>query len=288
MIGDKHQTMDKILRKCLVAALSMAALLPAAAKDKDNSIGVMSFNIRTSEAKDGTNSWDFRAPAVLEMIKDQAPDILGLQEATEMQVKMLDYFLDDYKSVGVGREDGKKDGEHMSIYYNKGVVSLSKWGTIWLSETPDKPSKGWDAAYKRTATWALFKDKDTGSRFYCVNTHLDNEGSQAREEGLKLILSEVAGMNAENLPVILMGDFNMTPENPALDVLKGKMFNARYTAVKTDDLDSANTWGKSFSKIDYIWYKNFSSCVEYETLTKSYENRTYISDHFPIKAKLIF
>ena len=119
------------MRKMILALTALLCLLPLgtpahqalAAKKTDksdfNGIKAMSFNIRTANAKDGTNSWEYRADAVLAMIQDQAPDVLGLQEALLRQVQPLIYFLDDYKWIGVGREDGKKDGEILAILYNK-------------------------------------------------------------------------------------------------------------------------------------------------------------------------
>ena len=280
------------MRKLTLLLALFATLLPAAAKkdakDPFNGASVMSFNIRTSNAKDGTNSWEFRADAVLAMIQDQNPDVLGLQEATFGQVTPLAYFLDDYKWVGVGRDDGKKGGEYMAVFYNKKRVSLAKWGTFWLSETPDTPSKGWDAAYFRTATWCLFKDKTSGKKYFVVNTHLDNEGAEARANGLSLILDKIAAMNGEGLPVIVMGDFNMTLGDPSMAPARKALQNARTTAAKSDELDTCHDWGRNFSAIDFIWYKGFSSCVEYETVTKPYAGRAYVSDHYPIKAKFVF
>lgn len=280
------------MRKLTTLLVLLATLLPASAKkdakDSFNGAAVMSFNIRTSFAKDGTNSWEFRADAVLEMIKDQHPDVLGLQEATTNQVTPLAYFLDDYKWVGVGRDDGKKGGEYMAVFYNKKKLSLLKWGTFWLSETPDTPSKGWDAAYFRTATWCLLKDKASGKKYFVFNTHLDNEGAQARANGLSLILERLAALNADGLPVIVMGDFNMKEDDPSMAPAKKALLNARTTAAKSDELDTCHDWGRDFNAIDFIWYKGFSSCVEYETLTKPYGGRAYISDHYPIKAKFVF
>lgn len=280
------------MKKTLFALAILLCVLPADAqknkKDSFNGVTAMSFNIRTANAKDGTNSWEFRADAVLAMIKDQNPDVLGLQEALLSQVKPLVYFLDDYKWVGVGREDGKQEGEHMAIFYNKKKTSLLKWGTFWLSDTPDQPSKGWDAEYLRTATWALVKDKNSGRKYYVVNTHLDNTGSEAREKGLELILERVAKMNAESLPVLVMGDFNMAIDDPAMAPIKKEMHDCRAVAVKTDGLDTAHDWGRHYSSIDFIWEKSFGSCVEYETVTKPYGDHAFISDHFPIKAKLMF
>ncbi len=275
----------------LLAAVLM--VLPAslsAKKDKNSDITVISYNIRAGTANDGTNSWTYRGGCSPTMIMDQKPDIFGVQEALDFQISFLEEYCKDYKSVGVGREDGKHKGEHMSIFYNKKKIKLLKWGTYWLSETPDEPSKGWDAECIRTATWTLLKDKESGNKFYYVNTHLDHVGWEARKNGLALIVDRIAEMNPEGYPMILTGDFNMLIDRPEFDDLKTKMINAREAATKTDHNVTYNAWGKaSDSKIiDYIWYKGFTSCPLYETITKEYLGRTFVSDHYPIKAILFF
>ena len=124
-------------RLAIILALALSSGLIASAKnDKPAEITVMSYNIRMGVAKDGTNSWEYRYPASAMMISDQKPDIFGIQEAYDFQFKYMDEYCDGYKCVGVVREDGKSKGEHMSIFYNTKKVSLLKWGTYWLSETP--------------------------------------------------------------------------------------------------------------------------------------------------------
>ena len=270
----------------IVAAL---ALLPQFASAQSSELKVMSYNIRLNTEKDGTNSWIYRYPATLEMIKDQQPDVLGIQEALPEQVRFLEEFVDGYDCVGVGREDGKKEGEHMAIFWNKKTVKLMKWGTFWLSETPEKPSKGWDAACYRTATWALMKDKRTGEKFYFVNTHLDHVGTEARKNGLKLIVDRIDHINPEGYPMVLTGDFNIKPTAPELKDLDSCMKCARKVAPKTDSCNTYNGWGKANKDmiIDYIYISGFT-CLEYQTVTKKYAQRTYISDHYPISARLIF
>lgn len=279
------------LRSILVLAAALCVLSPLglSAQKAPAGITVMSFNIRQSVAKDGTNSWEYRYPASAMMIDDQKPDIVGVQEAMLDQVSYLkNILLPDYKAIGVGREDGKQKGEHMEIFYNKKNIKVLKWGTYWLSETPDKPSKGWDAACYRTATWALMKDRQSGKKFYMVNTHLDHIGVVAREKGLQLICDRIAEMNKQGLPMVLTGDFNMDISDPSMAPVKKVLNNARTTAVKTDDHDSFNGWGKGSGVIDYVWYTGFSSCTEFETVTKPYMDRAYVSDHYPVKAHLIF
>jgi endonuclease/exonuclease/phosphatase family metal-dependent hydrolase len=280
------------MKKIALLLLAAVMVLPmnAANKEKkdDNTLKVMSYNIRLGSANDGTNSWGLRYPATAEMIEDQMPDIFGVQEALASQIRFIEDNFVNYKSVGVGREDGKKDGEHMSIFWNKKTVSLLKWGTFWLSETPEKPSMGWDAACKRTATWALMKCKKTGKKFYYVNTHLDHKGVEAQKNGLKLIVDRIDDINPEGYPMILTGDFNITPDNPNLVELDSKMQSVRKVAEKTDNHDTFNGWGKGKGVIDYIYASGFSAYPEYQTVTKRYADRKFVSDHYPICAVLVF
>lgn len=280
------------MKKTILLLMAALMVLPVSvsAKKKTSNLKVISYNIRLGTAKDGDNSWEFRYPASSAMINDQKPDIFGLQEAYDFQVNYLEEACPDYKSVGVGREDGIHKGEHMSIFYNTKTIKLLKWGTFWLSETPDVPSKGWDAQCFRTATWALLKDKASGRKFYYVNTHLDHVGWEARKNGMKLIVDRIDKINPKGLPMVVTGDFNMRINRPEFDDMKKMMKNAREEAVKTDHHQTANGWGKSGpdSIIDYVWYKGFSSCPEYETITKPYMGRQYISDHYPITATLVF
>lgn len=278
--------------KLLFLALVQLVLVPASICSAKSSglskITVMSYNIRVGDADDGTNSWQFRYPATAMMIEDIRPDVFGVQEAMPYQLLFITDNCRDYKYVGVGRDDGKKKGEHMAVFYNKKTVSLLKWGTFWLSETPDEPSFGWDAACRRTATWALMKSKASGQKFYFVDTHLDHKGAEARREGLALILERLSAINRDNLPVVLVGDFNVEISDPAVAVLDGTMKNARKIAAKTDSCGTYNGWGKSSEIIDHIFYSGFRSCTEYRTVTTPYAERKFISDHYPVTATLVF
>ena len=276
-----------MIKKIFMLAAAMIMSLPLLQAQESEGLKVMSYNIRLGSAQDGTNSWALRYTATGKMLEDQKPDVFGVQEALEYQVRYIEEMCGS-ESVGVGRENGKKEGEHMSIFWNKKTVSMLKWGTFWLSETPEKPSKGWDAECFRTATWALMKDKKTGKKFYFVNTHLDHKGTEAQKNGLKLIVDRIAEINPDGLPMILTGDFNIEPKNPALKDLDARMQSARNIAEKTDDHATYNGWGKSSTMIDYIYVSGFSSCPEYQTVTKRYEDRKFISDHYPIFARLIF
>lgn len=273
----------------MVAAILMLPLTAGAQKNSEDTDGlkVMSYNIRLGSANDGTNSWAMRYTATGEMLEDQKPDVFGVQEALEYQVRFIEEMC-GYESVGVGRDNGKKEGEYMSIFWNKKKVSMLKWGTFWLSETPDKPSMGWDAACRRTATWALMKDKSTGKKFYFVNTHLDHKGKEAQKNGLKLIVERIAEINPDGYPMVLTGDFNMEPDDSNLADIDSKMQSVRKIAEKTDAHDTFNGWGRGKGIIDYIYVSGFSAYPEYQTVIKRYADRKFVSDHYPICARLIF
>ncbi len=270
-----------------IAAMTLVPQAFASGKDENPELKVMSYNIRLGSANDGTNSWAMRYTATYDMLKDQAPDIFGVQEALDYQVAYI-HEMCGYEYVGVGRENGKKEGEHTAVFWNKKTVSMVRWGTFWLSETPDEPSMGWDAECRRTATWALMKCRRTGDRFYFVNTHLDHAGAEARKNGLKLVIDKIAELNKDGYPVVLAGDFNMTPDNSNLAELDATMQSARKIAQKTDNLGTYNNWGRKSDVIDYIYVSGFTSVLEFQTVTKKYKDRKFISDHYPVSAILIF
>ena len=280
------------MKKLFIIILALIApfSLAFAAEKGPKELKVMSYNIRLGVGKDGTNSWQYRAPATIAMLEAQKPDVFGVQEAYGFQIAFIEEYCKNFKSVGVGREDGKKKGEYMSIFWNKKTVSLLKWGTFWLSETPEKPSKGWDADCIRTATWALMKDKKTGKKFYFVNTHLDHKGAEAQKNGLKLIVDRIASINPQGYPMVLTGDFNIKPNNPALTDLDKIMHSTRKIASKTDSRNTFNGWSVKETDmiIDYIYVSGFSECPEYRTVTEKYVERPFVSDHYPVVSRLIF
>ena len=94
-----------------VFAMSIPQTVSANDGNESPELKVMSYNIRMGSANDGTNSWQFRFPATLEMIKDQKPDVFGVQEALENQLLVITENIKEYKQVGVGRDNGKKKGE---------------------------------------------------------------------------------------------------------------------------------------------------------------------------------
>ena len=284
------------LKSILVFALMLLLSVSAVGK-----IRVMSYNIRQGVAEDGNHNWDIRKPATIAMIKDLKPDVFGMQEAFKFQLDYIAENCPEYAIVGVGRDDGKEGGEHMSVAYNTKTVELLDWGTYWLSETPEVPSKGWDAACKRTATWTLLREKKSGKKFFFVNTHLDHVGVVARKEGLALLYRRISEMNPDGAPMVLTGDFNVLPNDKGLVDINRIMSSARFSAKKADTKGSFNGWGeygeskaapvlgrkvRECLPIDYIYFTGYKKCSVFKVVDNSYVNIPYISDHYPVYADL--
>lgn len=284
------------MKKLVFSLFALLIALSASA-----GIRVMSYNIRLGVAKDGDNAWELRKEATPAMLRDIRPDVFGVQEAYDFQIQYILEQCPEYKAIGVGREDGVSKGEHMSLFYDSTRIELIEWGTYWLSETPDEPSKGWDAACKRTATWALLREIATGNRFYMVNTHLDHKGVVARREGLALIYRKIQQMNPGGVPMVLTGDFNVLPDNECLTDISKLMRNARDYADETDVNGSFNGFGvnaytsgdpgkeydpKVATPIDYIYYSGFRKCPRFKVVNNPYAGKKFISDHYPIYADL--
>lgn len=275
------------MKKMLLFAVLALMGLTACRQPVPATLQVMSFNVRNSAAADGENGWENRRDAAVAMINALTPDVIGMQEVLPDQQDYLAAGCPDYSAYGIGRNDGEQ-GERMTVMYNHKALEYVDGGTWWLSETPDVPSVGWDAKYPRTATWLLLKDRRCGKQFYVVNTHLDHRGVEARRNGLLLVVKKIKEMNPD-IPMILMGDFNVEPGDPTLEALEGLMLDARTLAPVTEDTPSFNGFGAERQKvIDYIYYTGFSGAQAFRVVKESYNQVPFISDHYPIHAVLTY
>lgn len=273
-------------RFVLVSGLFCAVFLSA------QSLNVMTFNIRLALDSDKENSWEYRKAEAIQLLNYYEPDIFGVQEAVPQQMTDIKTGLKNYDFVGVGRDDGKNTGEYSALFYDTEKLKVLRSGTFWLSETPAVPSKGWDAAYNRICTYALFKMKKGGKKFWAFNTHFDHVGNVARAKSAELILEKIKALNPQNLPLVLTGDFNLTEESAPIKLISRDLINTYYESEKKPygpkgtftafDINKIPT-----ERIDYIFVKKFAT-KSYRTINDRRENLLYPSDHFPIIIELSF
>ena len=272
--------MKKLIYLVAASLVMLAAI--SCQGEKTNTIKVISYNIRVGGDWDGDNKWDNRKQASLNMINDEKPTLFGLQEATPIQMEYLIENLPQYGHIGVGREDGVASGEHMSIFYLKDEVELLDGGTFWLSETPEQPSMGWDAACKRTCTWAKMRMKRSGKEFAYLNTHLDHVGKVAQREGLALMMKRAAEIVPDGMPVFVTADFNCVTSDPIFEPIKAVMKDARETAPQTDRRATFNGWKPNATAvIDHIFYRG-AEPKSFRVLCDKNYGAPYISDHYPV------
>ena len=180
---------------------------------------------------EGELPWAQRRKAIAQSIVYHRPGIIGLQEVLHHQLTDLLTLLQSMPStfdpnqlspakweyVGVGREDGRKEGEYTPIIFDSSRFKLDIAKTFWLSETPSRPSRGWDAANVRTCTAARFSPREFPYfNFTILNTHLDHIGVDARRKSAMLILEVLKSIDD---PVFLMGDLNSDTEDDAYKTL---------------------------------------------------------------------
>ena len=253
---------------------------------------VMTYNIRLSVDSDKENSWNNRKQETMALMSYYHPDYFGVQEAVPQQMIDIKTNLKDYDFVGVGRDDGKNPGEYSAIFYDKNKLEVTKSGTFWLSETPEKPSKGWDAAYNRVCTYAFFKIKKTGKQFLAMNLHFDHVGDVARVNSAKLILEKIKKLNPKNVPLTLTGDFNLTDDSEPIKIISKSLDNVFYHSKKTHYGPKGTFTGFDINtipqdRIDYIFVNGFE-VLSNRTINDRRENLLYPSDHFPILEEINF
>jgi endonuclease/exonuclease/phosphatase family metal-dependent hydrolase len=250
---------------------------------------IMTYNLRLDIASDGENAWPNRKDFLISQVLFYAPDIMGVQEALPNQMDNLKSGLSAYKAIGIGR-DGNNKGEYSAIFYNAKKLKVENENTFWLSKTPERVSKGWDAAYPRICTYGLFTDLKSSKSFWVFNTHLDHVGKQAQLNGIKLIQQKIAEVNTKKYPVILMGDFNVEPNSLLIKKLSEDMLNTE-TVAKSTFGPNGTFNGFKFNepvtrKIDYIFMsKSHNLEVNKQAVLSASINLKYPSDHFPVYAE---
>lgn len=285
--------MKKILLSILSVLLCAGFL---SAKKPVAPLKVMTFNIRMDTKVDGDNQWSNRKDLAANLIKFHNTDIFGAQEVLNHQLNDLLARLPEYAYVGVGREDGKTKGEYAPIIYKKDRFVLEDSGNFWLAEDIKAVGKkGWDAACERVATWGIFQDKESGKKFFFLNTHLDHMGKVARHEGASLVLEEAYKLS-KGLSVIVTGDFNAIPEDDPIKVLTDPkdprhLIHTRQIAnLKYGPEWSFHDYGRipleKREWIDYIFVKGDIQVLNNGVLTDTL-NTLYPSDHCPVITTLV-
>lgn len=294
-----------------------AAIINVIAADTA-AFNVATYNIRQQNERDSINGdvWSTRCDIMARLIRFHEFNVFGTQEGFKNQLEDLKAKLPGYDYVGVGRDDGASQGEHSAIFYDTAMFDIIEHGDFWLSETPDRPGLGWDAACVRICTWAKMVHKPSGRVFQFFNLHLDHVGVTARIESVELVKRKMKEFGTD-LPTFLTGDFNVDQRSAMYAALKqgGFLDDSYDKAALVYDLNGTfNAYrpdGFTASRIDHIFTAGGVEVDKYGVLTDTYrtpdtkESRDFAgdkpeevvvtkwrsrvpSDHFPVMIKVRF
>jgi len=280
---------SSLLMIAAVAALAAPAdaRAPSEAGEAARPIRLMSYNIRY-DAPDDTPNWTQRRPHMARQIAFFDPDVLGVQEALIPMVAYLAEQAPAYDHYGLGRDDGREAGETTTLFWRRDRFEAVRTETLWCSTTPDRPSKGWDAALPRTLTRVVLRDRTDGRLLDVRNAHFDHVGVVAREECAALASSlPPAQLDGATASVVLMGDFNTGPDSaPYRRILASGLRDAR--AVSPVVFGPAGTYNafdiardNDGIAIDHVFVGPDLSVRRYAVPTDSVAGQV-ISDHFPL------
>lgn len=256
----------------------------------------MSFNVRYENPGDpGSRAWQQRVVGAVRMIRDEDPDVFGVQEALHGQAADLWASLPDYEFFGVGRDDGRRSGEYSGIFYQRTrfEADAADAGTFWLSDTPEKPgSMTWGNSIPRVATWLRLTDRATQRAFYVFNTHWDHRHQGSREKAAILLGERIRVRRHPGDPVVLLGDFNAVETNPGLRFLTGPRTELVDTFQLLHPQQAARTslhfWRGTREgrlKVDHILVSREATVLS--SAIRDHDE-PMVSDHFPVTARVVF
>lgn len=247
---------------------------------------VVTFNIRGDFGVDGRNDFCHRKPLILDKLSQEKPDIIGFQEVLPHVAAWMRQALPEYDVVGCGREKDLTD-EQMTVLFRRDKFQLISMQTFWLSPTPNVPGSRYaeQSWCPRTATELVLLDNASSKVIRVVNTHLDHEGTLARQLGLSQILRHLDAPDFfPDAPVLLMGDFNAVPDSPELQAF------AQYPAYTNAAADMGVTFhgfmtADAPGQIDYIFIKGDIRAERAAKWTDE-QDGVYLSDHYPVCAQV--
>lgn len=253
---------------------------------------VMTFNLRCDFPLDMNNRWKYRRHIVYDIMNKYECDIIGIQEATESMYNDIKNNIPKYNILGIPRSRKFFVERNDLLIKRKSNIIQSK--TFWLSETPDMiGSSRWFSVFPRICTTAVI-EINKGEKIRVCNSHLDCFTSKAREYELKRLMELVEEeQKEEDLPMIVMGDFNSKPDSRLIKNLTSGVYGSKkMSAVQEYDkrlyMSSTMSMFKGKEKgihIDYIFVSEEFKVNNVE-IVRYNENGRYPSDHYPLMAEI--
>jgi len=131
--------------------------------------------------------------------------------------------------------------------------------------------------------------KKNKKEIYIFNTHFDNFGEQSRINSAKLLIHKINNMNISNYPIVLMGDFNASPESKTISIITTELEDGLESSKKSNKGPIGTHNGlkvkKITNRIDYIFVKNLN-VLDYQHIDTYPQLNSFLSDHLPVFIKI--
>lgn len=258
-------------------------------QNKNTMFSVLTLNLRFGLADDGPNDWRYRKKGFHSLFEKYQTDFLGFQEANDFQIDFLENLLTDYDYIG-------KRSPSPPFWQNNILFFKKTWTCIhnehfFLSPTPSVPSRFTKSLWPRQCTMGMFKTERR--QLICINTHFDFDVS-VQIQSANLILDRLSNL-PDDVPVVLMGDFNCAPFSPCYKIFTDKDNSSPENAVCFKDAFrkpftgthhgfTGNTDG---DHIDWILFRGKIILKNSTVILDTFQN-VYLSDHFPLCAEFVW
>lgn len=231
---------------------------------------VMTFNIQ--------HALDYQKQIIdfdlfINAIKKYEADVCGLNEVRGDGP--VEDYTDQTNAIANGLGFNGYFGEAIKVQgtspYGNAIVSRFPFKTVETIAIPDPKIKRGEYSFEsRCVIKAVANINGKEICFLVCHMGLNKSEQKNAVKAICNLLDEI------KMPVILMGDFNTTPEDSILNPIRERLKD-------TDDMNPVKNHGtypsdKPEKKIDYIFYRGLN-CVKAETINEIF------SDHLPIIAE---
>lgn len=266
------------MKKCICSLFSLVMVFfIAQAQSSDGvkkltTLKVMSYNIHIGNPPSkGPGIVDM--PAIAKAIRANKPDLVALQEVDINTVR-------SGKGLDQAKELARLTG--MNYFFAKAVDrSEGDYGVAVLSRFPIIEKKGYrlpvtEGSEGEIRGAALIVVQAYDQKVVFMSSHFDHMSDKDRRLQSEK-LNEIIREHAE-YPLIIGADFNMTPENEVMNVLKEELIPGCSNCPKTFSAsEPAET-------IDYIMQNKKASTL-FEISSYKTADEKYASDHLPLVAE---
>ncbi len=248
---------------------------------------VISFNIRCCDDPNG-NSIPERAVRLDKVTSAYDADIICFQEMRPAWEPFIEkYYLSKYAIFNKYRAR-EGDVESSPILWRKDMFDCLETGYFWLSDTPDKESRGWDEVYNcyRMCVYARLRENGTGKTFVVMNTHFGfGDSGQVKSAGL---IANRAARFAK-YPIFITGDFNMQLDTVGYAAMTDNFLDVN-AQTANDTRDTYHAYDPAVYRnqhIDYCFVNDRVTPISQRLMDETVDGK-FPSDHFGLFSVLEF